>query len=52
MYKSRAQIEKFYSDPRLRRYADEWLKTTPGKLADLPERVKPPPRRDAHVQGK
>lgn len=41
-FKSKAQLRKFYSDPKLRPFADEFLKATSGRLSDLPERARPP----------
>lgn len=39
-FKSKAQRRKFFSDPKLKKYAKEWAAETP-KGKRLPERVKP-----------
>lgn len=44
-FKSKAQMRKFYADPQLRRHADKMLADTPGRLAELPERKRPPAAR-------
>jgi hypothetical protein len=43
-FKSKAQMRKFYSDPKLRKYADEFAASTPDVKA-LPERKKPMPKK-------
>ena len=51
-FKSKAQARKFYSDPKLRKYADEWAAETPN-IKSLPERKKPmaKKKRGAKKQG-
>jgi len=39
-YRSKAQMRKFHSDPKLRKYAAEWDAATPNPKK-LPERAKP-----------
>lgn len=38
-FKSKSQIRKFFSDPKLRRYIPEFMASTP-KNKKLPERIK------------
>lgn len=51
-FKSKAQMSKFYADPKLRKHADEFLKATPGRLADLPQRARPPDKKGGKRRGR
>lgn len=52
-YASKAQLEKFYTDPHLRKHADKMLTETPGRITDLPQRVRPrPPSKGGASRGK
>lgn len=45
-FKSKAQMKKFFSDPRLKKYAAEWMRET-GPTKGLPERVGKKKRRSS-----
>jgi hypothetical protein len=50
-FSSKAQMQKFYADPQLREHADKMLAETPGRLSDLPDRVKRPPPKGGKRRG-